>query len=762
MTRLRALRDDILAFLATRPVSGDAADGISRDDLAKRLGYRPSSVWAALQELEATGEVVSARAHVPGAPYRRQVFRLTEQALQHAAANAIPSPRDLPDLSEPFVGRAKELEQLHRVYKNGGVCVVDGIPGVGKTALVRCSLRFVWGSRLIVWMTLRDLSTPGLSARMADAVRGLKQRRKNERPTAALGHLDTPSLGSLVQASPIGVVWVLDELQDAAPETLLTVREALEPFTPGSPHSAVLITQRELPWSLAGEITHLSLKGLSRKDALTLTGALGLPEDRFEELYRGTLGNPRFLRQGVGAPTGGEELFADTVLASISATQRRALLPLTLTWARAPQSWALASGLRTEEIENLVSQSILDRNDSALRVPEPLAQRLRETAGWAELRRSHAFLADRTDGPMRAAEKFVHLIEAEETERAARWLEKERTAITEEEATRVLPATVRLAHLLDRGEVRGVVLATAAELVRRQGDFVAAASLLERALDDLPSPRYPAPLFTCLLVQSALRAGHRMEAEKWARRLTSRRSRPEARPAVELLEGTLLAYRGEYAAALPHFRLSVELSRSRRQKEVQRLALHGIAHAEGELGHPREVLKCYSEGSAIARELGSRYLDLHFELDACKALLAVNELEEAEVRYRSILRESRGIGSRTCAAMALLGIAFLDWKRGNLELSLRHGEEALAQAELAADRSLVGRVLANLAEILRLAGQRARALKVAQRALRLAREGGRDADVVFAREALEAARAPRKRRVTRRESLPPRRAAHVP
>ncbi|MDE1835678.1 MAG: AAA family ATPase, partial [Euryarchaeota archaeon] len=364
MARLRALREDILAFLATRPVSGDVADGISRDDLAKRLGYRPTSVWGVLKELEALGDVVSVRAHVPGAPYRRQVFRLTEEALRRVSADAVPIPKGLPELAEPFVGRAKELEQLHRLYKKGGLCVVDGVPGVGKTALVRCSLRFVWGSRLLIWTTLRGISPSGLAARIASEVAALQRQGLAERPSVSSDGGEGSCISNIVRGSPVGVVWVLDELQDAPPETLLSLREALDVFVPGSSHSAVLVTQRELPWSLSGDVSHLVLRGLSRREALTLTDALGLPEDRFEVLYQGTLGNPRFLRQGIGTPQGGEELFADTVLSSISAEQRRALLPLSLTWVRAPQAWAIASGLSPRDVQNLVSRSILDSTDS--------------------------------------------------------------------------------------------------------------------------------------------------------------------------------------------------------------------------------------------------------------------------------------------------------------------------------------------------------------------------------------------------------------
>ncbi len=740
MARLRALREDILAFLATRPVSGDVADGISRDDLAKRLGYRPNSVWGALKELEASGDVVSARAHVPGATYRRQVFRLTEGALRRVSPDATPVPKNLPELAEPFVGRAKELEQLQRLYKRGGLCVVDGVPGVGKTALVRCSLRSIWGSRLPIWMTLRGISPAGLESRIAAEVQARQRSRRNEPAPSLSDPRKHGSISDLVRGSPVGIVLVLDELQDAPPETLLALMEALVAFSPGSPHSAVLVTQRELPFTLPTDVSHLVLRGLTRKEALSLTDALGLPEERFEELYRGTLGNPRFLRQGVGAPQNGEELFADTILSSVPTEQRRSLLSIALLWGRASPEWAEAIGLSNDEIQGLVSRSVLDSTEVGLRVPEPLAQRLRETAGREELRHTHRLLAGLKGGPMSPGERFVHLVEAEEVHLATRRLEKERMAVMEEGAARILPATLRLAHFLERGEERGLALATAAELVRRGGDLVAAASLLERALEDLPSARYSALLSACLLVQSALRAGHREEALAWAARVTSGKARPEARPAIELMEGTLLAYDGRVALALPHFERAADLARRLRQREMLRLALHGIAHAHGALGHPREVLRAYREGSEIARQLGSRFLDHHFELEACQALLALGELEEAESRYRRALQESRGIGARQLITVSLLGLAYIEWKKGHQPQALRFAEEALTQAEASADRSLVGRALANLAEILRTGGDRDRAVQIAKRAVALAQEGGHHADIAFSVQALSAAR----------------------
>jgi DNA-binding SARP family transcriptional activator len=135
-------------------------------------------------------------------------------------------PRDMPD----FTGRTDEvarLQELGRTVKSVPVAVIDGMPGVGKTALAvhvahAIAERFPDGQ---LFLDLGDASASDVLARLLRTlgVTGIPQ--------------DVPERAALWRASLAGrrMLLVFDDVRDTA---------QVEPLLPGSPGCMVLVTTR--------------------------------------------------------------------------------------------------------------------------------------------------------------------------------------------------------------------------------------------------------------------------------------------------------------------------------------------------------------------------------------------------------------------------------------------------------------------------------------------------------------------------------------
>lgn len=735
MPRRTTLQDDIRHLLSQSHVPSGISEGLSRNEIASRLGYGERSLSEALRAMTRSGELMVSRAHAPGSKYRVLTYRLTRLGANRARSSPQLPPPNLPDGAEPFVGRARELADLGRAYLKGGVCVVDGVPGVGKTALVRRSLRFVWKTHFPIWTTLKDLGPEALATQVVQSLAALRPRAAEGSPAPPIVDSAARTIATHLRGVGRPLLWILDDVQSASPETLTTLRAALAEILPTGNVTAILITHRELPWSIPGRtVFHLSVQGLPRRDALALTQAMGLPEVRFETVYRETLGNPRFLRLSVGSDEVAEMSFADSVLESLPEEQRRALGTIALLWGGTSSTLVSAAGLPEASVEALLSRSVLERTEQGIRVVEPLAQRLRETLDWGDARLAHAWLAARTP-PLPLPERFCHLVGAEQVDEAARLMVKERMELVEDGDPRVLSAALRLAHLLPQGSDRGRVFVVVAEMLRLRGDFVASSSFLHRALEDLPPEDDGALLATVLLVNASLRAGQVSLAEETVSSLLP--FPPEHRWATGALyaRGTLAQSRGDPKEAHRLFTEAAERARRLDQAELRALAILGLVHVTADLD-PKAHLRMSREGAKIVAACGRHDLDRAIRVEEALAQLHLGALAEAEGLYTRILAESRRAGARPFAVVALLGLAYIRSQRKELKEAVSLAQEAAQTAEGIHDRSLTSRAYASLAELLRRSGNRESALRIARRARSLAQEGGFAEHIPYSEEAL--------------------------
>lgn len=710
--------------------------GLTREELSGELGYSAAFLSPILQQAEVRGWVQGIRTHVVGRRYRLKVYQVTSLGREHLDRMAIPFPGPLPAPPAPFVGRAQELAVLGRALAAGGVVVIDGVPGVGKTGLVRRALRHTWRTHAAVWTTVGPGNpASGLLETVGQVLRRAGWADRSDEAGKAPVSWSPVDVLLLMGRYPHRLLWVVDDVQNASGSSLEVLRAMLSGFANGGRHSAVLITQREIPWPIPGGTRlHLSVRGLPRKEALELVQALGLPEERFESVYRATLGNPRYLRLSAQQGEVSENVpFADHVLSSLAPQQRKALLPVALSWEGLRPRELLTLGLKPQEVRNLVSVSILETTEAGLRMADPLARRLPELVPWEELRIAHESLVQAVPR-LSAAERFCHLVSAERTQEALRILTG-RTPLWEgEAAARVYPSLLKLAYHLPPGRARGRVFWILAQFQRRQEDFVTASGFLERALEDLPPDDPHAILSAAALSMTVLRTGHLGLARRWARRLATLTPLPRWSSVRDLIHGNLLAYSGRFSRARRLFQRAAILGRMHRNWEVVFMALKGEAYASLQMGDPTGSLEACSRGLKLALRQERPDVVRYFRLDANLARLRLEKLDEAQREYEQLLEEVRGEHARGHLVIVLLGLAHIAGRRGDLPRAETLARDAVSEAEALMDVTLTTRAYGALAEWLRRQHKTEAARRVARQAMELSRASGTNLGLPWALE----------------------------
>src|SRR5580658_10197646 len=155
---------EVLDYVDTHAPPEESPYGISQRELAKALGYHPCSMSRPLEELVRDGFLTSKRGPVRDGVRKQIVYRLTESGRSRLARETKHVPLlsgALPPPPNPFLGRKEELLQLADFARDAnGVMLVDGPPGMGKTALVSRHIRRVKRGRIPFWFTVRRASSP--------------------------------------------------------------------------------------------------------------------------------------------------------------------------------------------------------------------------------------------------------------------------------------------------------------------------------------------------------------------------------------------------------------------------------------------------------------------------------------------------------------------------------------------------------------------------------------------------------------------------
>lgn len=289
------------------PEEYEATFAICREGIAHSLDLSASTVARSLARLIEQGHVVAHRRVVKLVGGRRSVFFLTDKGraaareLAQTTAGIGAKSASHAEGKRPFVGRPKEVARL-RAWSNlpGGVVIVEGPAGIGKTALVRHAL--TGRSRDPVFSyAINARSTPrNLAVSFAEffSARG---RRDVAGVLAGNGNPDTEVIRRAIISSLDGWRGLLfvDDVHKASPEIQRILSSMFSMAARG--HCRLLLAGREVGGLVTlgpdgeGFLDEITLGPLDIEESRRVLRARGIPDDEIDGIARVASGVPLIL-----------------------------------------------------------------------------------------------------------------------------------------------------------------------------------------------------------------------------------------------------------------------------------------------------------------------------------------------------------------------------------------------------------------------------------------------------------------------------------
>ncbi len=204
---------------------------------------------------------------------------------------------------ERFCGREMEKKRLLDLIRKGKTVILQGIAGIGKTALASKICSSIKKERSVFWFEFRKWHS--LWGLLTDLSRFLEAmgRRSLGKYVKAESTMDAGKLGSVLEQDFRGVRAVLffDDFQKANPEMIEFFSVLLGITKRNRDLSLVILTREIIPFydrkdvEVDHEVEEIHLLGLDRMASRELVGE-GVEEfGVFEEVYSATQGHPLFL-----------------------------------------------------------------------------------------------------------------------------------------------------------------------------------------------------------------------------------------------------------------------------------------------------------------------------------------------------------------------------------------------------------------------------------------------------------------------------------
>ncbi|HYA57860.1 MAG TPA: AAA family ATPase, partial [Thermoplasmata archaeon] len=490
---------EILDYVETHAPPEEGAYGISQRELAKALGYHPCSMSRPLAGLVEKGYLATRRGLVRDGVRKQLTYRLTSEGLTRLRRETREVPLltgDIPPPPHPFLGRKDELERLQEFARDeGSITLVDGSPGMGKTALVSRHLRETRRGRIPFWFTVRAVSSPrtfvtglshALSSLGSPQLAYYSQLPRN--PVAReVGDLAARALGSR------SLVAVVDDMHAAGPEMRKFILDFIATLSKSGDHRFYIVGQEVPALELPGTtVHHLTIGGLDRAAAHDLTDRQGGLADRFEPVYQSTMGSPLLLKLAVLNP----EIQADAATLPLAVVRRlaveelRAVLPAALATEPLPATFITEEmGLATGRFAALCSMGILHETlQDRVEVLQVVRAALLTRASTSDERTAHQELArfyGRSHRPEALRERFLHLVEGEDLRTASRLLEEHERVLLRLGYSEALRNGLRhLVTALPHGPSKVKALVVEAALLRHHSDYSEAIASLRRAIKE--------------------------------------------------------------------------------------------------------------------------------------------------------------------------------------------------------------------------------------------------------------------------------------
>ena len=271
----------IVRLLARFPAELESAWDVPRDlslpGLAESLGVVRSAIHQPLKALEEGGLVASRQAHVIGGGHRRRlVLHLTEEGRRIAGSLASPAAADAASVeavlsgshhiaggAPPAVilhGRDEALQSVQLLLKERGCVTISGMPGIGKSALLRAlsDLHLSQGGE-VRWCTLD--ATMDASELVGSWLESDDSPRDVDAMVATLSGL------------PEEILLVVDEVSSVHPRHQDAVSALLSSLVQANGGPQIAIGTRAPPSFDAGDSEH-RLEGVETEAGTSILGEI--------------------------------------------------------------------------------------------------------------------------------------------------------------------------------------------------------------------------------------------------------------------------------------------------------------------------------------------------------------------------------------------------------------------------------------------------------------------------------------------------------
>jgi tetratricopeptide (TPR) repeat protein/DNA-binding MarR family transcriptional regulator len=703
---------EVLDYVDTHAPPEESPYGISQRELAKALGYHPCSMSRPLEELVRDGFLTSKRGPVRDGVRKQIVYRLTEGGRSRLARETKHVPLlagALPPPPNPFIGRKEELGRLGEFsHDPRSVMLVDGPPGMGKTALVSRHIRRVKRGRIPFWFSVRPASSP---------------RQFVSALSHALSFLGAPQLAyySQLPRSPVArevadlasralsdreLAVVIDDLHMAGPDLRKFLWEFVADLVRERRDQVYLVGQEIFPPEDVGfAISRINVGGLDRAAAHDLTDRRGGLAERFESVFQSTLGSPLLLQLAVSNP----EVEADAatlpgrVVGQLPIEEVRALLPIALSNEPLPIAFIGESeSLPTPRLNEIIRMGILQKTlQGRMEIPQVVRTAIFSRVVPEDERDAHLQLAEYYSGshrPEAVRERFLHLVDGESWKVASQLLvQQERTLLGLGYSEALRGAFRHLSTALPQGSGKVRVLLAEATLLRHHSDYSEAINTLRRAIsvsNDEPKVTCEALLSIVDLLARLRQVDEALKEFHEAERIGPVTRRLQAY--FLLSQARLMEAQGQSTQCRAKFQEAFELAR---RFKVTDLALESIAAwsrlEELESG-PEVALRVIADALPEARQAGRVDITFNLRLVRARAYFRMGQVDLAESEMKLVRSEAESLGYLNQLTYSLDGLAATSIQAARWSEAMTYAKEACSLAERLGNDLVLGHALALL------------------------------------------------------------------
>jgi tetratricopeptide (TPR) repeat protein/DNA-binding MarR family transcriptional regulator len=703
---------EVLDYVDTHAPPEESPYGISQRELAKALGYHPCSMSRPLEELVRDGFLTSKRGPVRDGVRKQIVYRLTEGGRSRLARETKHVPLlagALPPPPNPFIGRKEELGRLGDFSRDPrSVMLVDGPPGMGKTALVSRHIRRVKRGRIPFWFSVRPASSP---------------RQFVSALSHALSFLGAPQLAyySQLPRSPVArevadlasralsdreLAVVIDDLHMAGPDLRKFLWEFVADLVRERRDQVYLVGQEIFPPEDVGfAVSRINVGGLDRAAAHDLTDRRGGLAERFESVFQSTLGSPLLLQLAVSNP----EVEADAatlpgrVVGQLPIEEVRALLPIALSNEPLPIAFiGESASLPTPRLNEIIRMGILQKTlQGRMEIPQVVRTAIFSRVVPEDEREAHLQLAEYYSGshrPEAVRERFLHLVDGESWKVASQLLvQQERTLLGLGYSEALRGAFRHLSTALPQGPGKVRVLLAEATLLRHHSDYSEAINTLRRAIsvsNDEPKVTCEALLSIVDLLARLRQVDEAVKEFHEAERIGPVTRRLQAY--FLLSQARLMEAQGQSSQCRSKFQEAFELAR---RYKITDLALESIAAwsrlEELESG-PEVALRVIADALPEARQAGRVDITFNLRLVRARAYFRMGQVDLAESEMKLVRSEAESLGYLNQLTYSLDGLAATSIQAARWSEAMTYAKEACSLAERLGNDLVLGHALALL------------------------------------------------------------------